>query len=213
MNKDDLFTILTEKTGVIRKTKRGYKCTVCGKTANDPYSISHTATCKLDQCLDTLMSVVPKDFIPAVEKVIPFGLMVPFYASMSEKDLERSEQLVNSMFKAATREDRVKAASDVMQWSPSVSEDVLSVIMRNGLETNQDRILFRHYIIFKRATLDTLLKLDAELDDIVKQDKELSNMFNDLFDVHESDEVSDEAVLHEGLKTFTRMMSPGKSPR
>jgi hypothetical protein len=211
MTREDLYDVLIKGTGLIQREGKEYKCSACGRhKINDPFHIRHRKNCPVDRSVNTLIEAQPKDFIPSVEKTLPFGIMVPYYAALSEKDLTTSERLVNNLFKAATHEHKVAAAAAISQWSPSVSEDVLAKFTQDNCDmTSNDRVLFRHYIIFKRVSLETLLKLDAELDERNKQEKELSTLFNGLFDLPSEEQVPDDAdVLQEGVKTMARMMAP-----
>lgn len=138
------------------------KCCSCGASCEvervapgiTQANIRHKKTCAAFNMVKAFMESLhgDEDFIPKVENLIDPSLLMEYYEDISRTELEDIEKLTNDMFAAATLEERKKLINKLAVYdNHDVSTPILSRIVEKGLETPQDRVNFKHFLVYLKS--------------------------------------------------------------
>ena len=93
------------------------------------------------------------ELLPGVENRITIGMMLPHYAQLSQEEAAAAEKLSLQFMASETPQSRSKAPKAVMSWSPLCDKEMLQTLAENGVDSRQERITLRNYLVFERSLL------------------------------------------------------------
>ena len=147
--------------------------------------IHHKKSCSLlnmvKSFLESLRSA--EDFIPKVENLIPAEYVSDFYADMTKAELQDIESLTNDIFAASSEKERMKLEPRLVAYdNHDVSTPILQRILKQGLNTPQDRANFKTFLVYlkshQRAVEDFMLHAMS----MEQERNEMSHLFSKVFD-------------------------------
>jgi len=185
--------MLMVHTGIIAVKDNDAKCTVCGATCEveriapgvTQAPVKHKRSCVASNLIKTFMDSLGAgvEFIPKVENLIQPEFVQDYYADMTKSELEEIDQLVNDMFAAATERDRRVLEPRVAAYdNHDVSTPILQRVIKEGLNTPQDRANFKHFLVYLKSHQRAVDDFMLHAMHMEQERNEMSHLFSKTFD-------------------------------
>ena len=111
-----------------------------------------------------------------------FSDVLPYYQELTRDEINEAEALATQMFAAATPQTRQQLKQRFERYEPTLKGDhIISHLMTTGLDTNTDRINFRHYLVFCKAQERIMTSLQAEEYQADLDGRNMQDSFDNLF--------------------------------
>lgn len=183
MTKDEFRELILQESGIIQSDPTGFSvCHSCGATGDAfEESVRHLPSCKLMQALQMITHDMPDTFILGVENQLTVTMLLDFIQSLEPEDVAFIDQLTSKVLEAKDVETRESYWRQLIGWAPSANPSLVLAIVRKGLKNDTQRISFRNYMIFEKATSQSLEMIQKQLQDVLDTREKVGKVFDNLF--------------------------------
>lgn len=183
MTKEEFRALILQESGIIHSDPTGFSvCHSCGATGNEfEESIQHLPSCKMMQAIQMITQDMPDDFILGVENQLTVSTLLDFIQTLEPEDVTFIDQLTTKVMKESDIALRMQYRKQLIGWAPSANPALISAIVRKGLINETQRISFRNYMIFEKATSYELEMIQEHLRDVLQIRERTGKVFDDLF--------------------------------
>lgn len=188
MSKKSTIGIVLLDAGIITINKDRCICGCCKATGRaETLSIRHKPDCTASQAVRSFIEQLHDDdhILPRVENPIELNVMLPYYSEIGKDEYTAAEVIATSMFAAATQEERAKLWPKVLTYEPSCKgwSNIKDAIIKNGLETNVDRLNMKNWLIFRKVWERNIARLEAQHYEMECEANDMNEMFRQAFGV------------------------------
>lgn len=188
MTKKSTVGIVLLDAGLLTIKKDRCICNCCKATGRaETLSIKHKPECTASQAVKSFIDHLQKDdhILPRVENPIELNVMLPYYSEITREEYTVAEALATSMFAAATKGERTELWKRIVEFDQSCSgwPDIKDAVIKNGLETNVDRLNFRNWLVYRKVWERNISRLEARHYEMECEANEMNAMFADVFGV------------------------------
>ena len=190
MTKTEFIKLMNEDTGIIETTPEGKSiCTVCQGTGNRyESSVTHEKDCRFAQAVAIVAGDIPATFILGVENQLTVHTMLTYLTELTNSELDILDRLTTELLRSESPKTRDALIYKIGDWCGTAKPELLRAIITNGLTDDKERVLFRNYLIFEKATSTKLRKLNKDiteaLDDREKTESQFFSLFNKKYNLN-----------------------------